>query len=110
MIRLGNILIFKYKKMKNLFLGSILLLALTSCGSNSGTKDNSMNSGTGGSAVTSSPERADTTHISNQSGATGNGGVGTGISNGAGEANSGTGAKAGSGTNGSGSSNRNAGN
>lgn len=98
--------------MKKLFLGSVLLVALASCGSKSGTKDNSINNGTGSAAAASGgPEMADTTHMSNQSGATGNDGVGTGISNGTGEANSGTGAKAGSGSgvNGSGSS-RKAGN
>lgn len=93
-----------------------MLVALASCGSKSGTKDNSINNGTGsagtGSAAASGgPEMADTAHMSNQSGATGNDGVGTGISNGTGEANSGTGSKAGSGpgTNENGSS-RKAGN
>ncbi len=97
--------------MKKLFLGSVLLVGLASCGSKSGTKDNSTNNGTGSAAASGEPEMADTTHMSNQSGATGNDGVGTGISNGTGEANSGTGSKAGSGSgvHGSGSS-RKAGN
>lgn len=96
--------------MKKLFLGSVLLLALTSCGSEPGTKDNSTNNnGTGSAAAPIHSEMADTTHMSNQSGATGNGGVGTGISNGTGEANSKTGSKSGSGVDGSGSS-RKAGN
>lgn len=97
--------------MKKLFLGSVLLVALASCGSRSGTKDNSINNGTGSAAASGGPEMADTAHMSNQSGATGNDGVGTGISNGTGEANSGTGSKAGSGpgTNENGSS-RKAGN
>lgn len=89
-----------------------MLVALASCGSKSGTNDDdSMNNGTGSTVTSGGMERADTTHISNQSGSTGNGGVGTGISNGTGEANSGTGSKAGSGpgTNESGSS-RKAGN
>ncbi len=98
--------------MKKLFLGSVLLLALASCGSEPGTKDNSTNNnGTGSATAPIHSEMADTTHMSNQSGATGNGGVGTGISNGTGEANSKTGSKSGSGSgvDGSGSS-RKAGN
>jgi len=91
-----NLLDINSKKMKNLFLGSILILAMVSCSSNAdkadgGTKTpestNEVPTGTSGAGA------LDTAHPTNQTGQTGNGGVGTGASSatGAGTDESGSG-------------------
>lgn len=85
--------IFKKTIMKKVLLGSVLLVALASCGSD-GAEENTTHKGTGAG----SPQMVDTSATSNQSGATGNGGIGTGASNQTGEENSGTGAEGGSGS------------
>lgn len=74
--------------MKKVFFGLVLLLSLASCGPGTDTKKSSDSQETTTSSGGSSATMPDTTVTPNQSGSTGNGGVGTGAVNGTGEESS----------------------
>jgi hypothetical protein len=79
--------------MKKVIFVSALLLAVASCGSGTSTKQSTSSTENTGSSSGSSSTMPDTSVTPNQSGSTGNGGVGTGAVNQTGEESSGTGNK-----------------